>query len=239
MKCSTGHYVPVTHKCLYEFDMYGYHLGCRDVTHLRNCESFVCPKDYVKCPNAYCIPTTYVCDGKWDCVGGVDEEKCENYTCPGQYKCFNKTSCVPLHKLCDGIKNCQEGDDELLCEQRFPTYVSIRFRPEQGFQPMCRARNSSQESKSVELRVVTSFFFINNIFLWGLRLVVVSEVVYFSHWPMQRCFGLEQRFPTYGRGSSWRSIRGFGTLVKSQVGGASRIVTSFIYKQYPLLRLVV
>ncbi|XP_055924933.1 uncharacterized protein LOC129956919 isoform X2 [Argiope bruennichi] len=116
MKCRTGHYVPVIHKCLYEFDMYGYHQGCRDVHHLRNCESFVCPQDYVKCPSAYCIPTTYVCDGKWDCVAGADEEKCENYTCPGQYKCYNSSSCVPLHKLCDGIKNCHEGDDEILCD---------------------------------------------------------------------------------------------------------------------------
>ncbi|CAL1283053.1 unnamed protein product [Larinioides sclopetarius] len=124
MKCSTGHYVPVAYRCIYEFDKYGYHLGCRDVTHLRNCELFVCPKDYVKCPNAYCIPTTYICDGKWDCVGGADEEKCENYTCPGQYKCFNKTSCVPLHKLCDGIKNCQEGDDELLCDLGCPENCS-------------------------------------------------------------------------------------------------------------------
>ncbi|GBM83580.1 hypothetical protein AVEN_99443-1 [Araneus ventricosus] len=37
MKCQTGHYVPNTYKCRYEFDPYGYHLGCRDVTHLRHC----------------------------------------------------------------------------------------------------------------------------------------------------------------------------------------------------------
>ncbi|GIY23053.1 g-protein coupled receptor GRL101 [Caerostris extrusa] len=62
MKCNTGHYVPITYRCRYEFDPYGYHLGCRDVTHLRHCESFVCPEDYVKCPESYCIPTIYVCD---------------------------------------------------------------------------------------------------------------------------------------------------------------------------------
>ncbi|GIY78727.1 g-protein coupled receptor GRL101 [Caerostris darwini] len=116
MKCNTGHYVPITYRCRYEFDPYGYHLGCRDVTHLRHCESFVCPEDYVKCPESYCIPTIYVCDGKWDCIGGGDEEECDRYSCPGQYKCYNKSSCLPLNKLCDEIRNCPHGDDELLCD---------------------------------------------------------------------------------------------------------------------------
>ncbi|KAF8781481.1 G-protein coupled receptor GRL101 like protein [Argiope bruennichi] len=120
MKCQTGHYVSNTYKCRYEFDPYGYHLGCRDVTHLRHCENFVCPKDYVKCPESYCIPTIYVCDGKWDCIGGGDEEECDRYSCPGQYKCYNKSSCLPLNKLCDGIRNCPHGDDELLCDLTCP-----------------------------------------------------------------------------------------------------------------------
>ncbi|GBM83582.1 G-protein coupled receptor GRL101 [Araneus ventricosus] len=79
-------------------------------------ENFVCPKDYVKCPESYCLPTIYVCDGKWDCIGGGDEEECDRYSCPGQYKCYNKSSCLPLNKLCDGIRNCPHGDDELLCD---------------------------------------------------------------------------------------------------------------------------
>ncbi|KFM82218.1 G-protein coupled receptor GRL101, partial [Stegodyphus mimosarum] len=116
MRCFTGHYVPISFKCLYEFDQYGYHLGCRDVTHLRHCEDFVCPKDYVKCPESYCIPTSYVCNGKWDCIGGKDEEECDSYNCPGQYKCYNRSSCLPLEKLCDGVRNCPHGDDELLCD---------------------------------------------------------------------------------------------------------------------------
>ncbi|GFQ99730.1 g-protein coupled receptor GRL101 [Trichonephila clavata] len=109
MKCNTGHYVSNIYKCRYEFDPYGNQLGCRDVTHLRQCENFVCPKDYVKCPESYCIPTIYVCDGKWDCIGGGDEEECDAYSCPGQYKCYNKSSCLPLNKLCDGIRNCPHG----------------------------------------------------------------------------------------------------------------------------------
>ncbi|GFV64567.1 g-protein coupled receptor GRL101 [Trichonephila clavipes] len=122
MKCNTGHYVSNIYKCRYEFDPYGNQLGCRDVTHLRQCENFVCPEDYVKCPESYCIPTIYVCDGKWDCIGGGDEEECDAYSCPGQYKCYNKSSCLPLNKLCDGIRNCPHGDDELLCDLSCPEH---------------------------------------------------------------------------------------------------------------------
>ncbi|GFT32063.1 g-protein coupled receptor GRL101 [Nephila pilipes] len=85
-------------------------------------ENFVCPKDYVKCPESYCIPTIYVCDGKWDCIGGGDEEECDAYSCPGQYKCYNKSSCLPFNKLCDGIRNCPHGDDELLCDLSCPEH---------------------------------------------------------------------------------------------------------------------
>ncbi|KAG1705818.1 G-protein coupled receptor GRL101 [Nymphon striatum] len=113
--CQNGHIVPVNVKCLFSFDKYGYQTGCRDVTHLRYCENFTCPSIYMKCPNSYCIPMEYVCDGKVDCPGGSDEQMCYNFTCPGFYKCRNDTNCISTNQLCDGIRQCSQGDDELLC----------------------------------------------------------------------------------------------------------------------------
>ncbi|CAG2104371.1 unnamed protein product [Medioppia subpectinata] len=98
----------------------GYQIGCRDVSHLRDCESYQCPADYVKCTDSYCIPPRYICNGKWDCVGGSDEVGCARYMCPGQYKCANESSCVLLHQLCDGIRHCPLGDDEWFCELTCP-----------------------------------------------------------------------------------------------------------------------
>lgn len=120
-KCTSGNMIDTKLKCLYEFDRYGYQIGCRDVSHLIDCADFECPpRDYVKCSNSYCIPWRYVCDGKWDCIMGEDEVNCARYVCPGQYKCANQSSCILLHQLCDGSRQCSMGDDEWFCDLQCP-----------------------------------------------------------------------------------------------------------------------
>lgn len=123
-KCTSGNIIDSTLKCLYEFDRYGYQIGCRDVSHLVDCSDFNCPKDYVKCPGSYCIPWRYICDGKWDCIMGDDEVGCARYVCPGQYKCANQTSCILLAQLCDGQRQCPMGDDEWFCDLQCPSYCN-------------------------------------------------------------------------------------------------------------------
>ncbi|XP_054166072.1 uncharacterized protein LOC128963584 [Oppia nitens] len=119
-KCQSGQIIDDKFRCIYEFDQLGYQIGCRDVSHLRDCETYECPPDYVKCTDSYCIPPRYICNGKWDCVGGSDEVGCARYICPGQYKCANESSCVLLHQLCDGIRHCPLGDDEWFCDLTCP-----------------------------------------------------------------------------------------------------------------------
>lgn len=119
--CASGNTIEGNLRCLYEFDRYGYQIGCRDVSHLIDCEHFECPKrDYVKCSNSYCIPWRYICDGKWDCISGQDEIGCARYVCPGQYKCANQSSCILPHQLCDGHRQCPMGDDEWFCDLSCP-----------------------------------------------------------------------------------------------------------------------
>ncbi|XP_053203674.1 G-protein coupled receptor GRL101-like isoform X2 [Panonychus citri] len=124
LNCASGQRIDPKFKCIYEFDQFGYQVGCRDVTHLRDCEKFNCSKDYVKCPNSYCIPPRYICDGKRDCIGGEDETRCGTFVCPGQYKCINHPSCILLHQLCDGIRHCPGGDDEWFCNLTCPSLCS-------------------------------------------------------------------------------------------------------------------
>lgn len=62
----------------------------------------------------------YVCNGKWDCIGGADEIGCSKYMCPGQYKCANESLCILLHQLCDKTRHCPFGDDEWFCELTCP-----------------------------------------------------------------------------------------------------------------------
>ena len=121
IKCQSGQIIDSSFKCIFDFDQYGYQIGCRDVSHLRGCEDFHCPHpEYVKCPDSYCIPPRFICDGKWDCIGGADEKGCAKYYCPGQYKCANSSSCTLLTHLCDGVRHCQQGDDEWFCDLPCP-----------------------------------------------------------------------------------------------------------------------
>lgn len=121
-RCTSGNMINSSLRCLYEFDRYGYQIGCRDVSHLNDCADFQCKAhDYVKCSNSYCIPWRYICDGKWDCIMGEDEIGCARYVCPGQYKCANQSSCILLHQLCDGQPQCPMGDDEWFCDMHCPS----------------------------------------------------------------------------------------------------------------------
>ena len=140
-QCNSGQFIYSKYVCIFEFDQLGYQIGCRDVSHLRNCSQFECPRDYVKCPNSYCIPHRYICNGKWDCIGGSDEIGCAKYTCPGKYKCANESSCVLLHQLCDGIRHCPLGDDEWFCELTCPKSCTCI-----GLYIDCRYSNFSYDS---------------------------------------------------------------------------------------------
>ena len=143
-QCKSGQKIDYKYKCIYEFDQFGYQIGCRDVSHLRNCEDHFCSDDYVKCSDSYCIPPRYICDGKRDCAGGEDEVKCDEFACPGQYKCINFTSCIFLHQLCDSIRHCPAGDDEWFCDITCPRNCSCK-----GLFIDCRALNLTQLPKNI------------------------------------------------------------------------------------------
>ena len=68
--------------CVYRLNKYHHLVPCRTGGHLQECHYFECNLKY-KCPNSYCIPLGYVCDGKWDCPSGFDEDISHNcYSMP-------------------------------------------------------------------------------------------------------------------------------------------------------------
>ena len=119
IQCLEGHpkCYNISEICSYRLNRYGYLLPCRNGAHLENCKDFECNAKF-KCPNYYCIPYEYVCDGSWDCPTGIDEELCMDQSrCQNMFKCKGSVSiCIHLHNICDATKNCPLGDDELLCE---------------------------------------------------------------------------------------------------------------------------
>ncbi len=89
---------------------------CTNGEHLTNCDHFECNMKF-KCPEGYCIPWAYVCNGKWDCPFGLDEDaSCPKARhCINMFKCKNAGICVHLIDVCDKEADCPLHDDEQLC----------------------------------------------------------------------------------------------------------------------------
>ena len=128
--CNKPHEIPCQDKsskcfqlqdtCLYSINSDGTLSFCRNGGHLDNCVYYECDTMF-KCQSSYCIPWSYICDGKWDCPHGIDETfkyVCtSNETCLAMYKCFKfSRKCLHIQNVCDGHADCPYGDDESSCE---------------------------------------------------------------------------------------------------------------------------
>lgn len=79
----------------------------------------MCARDEFRCVFlAKCIPADKVCDGNWDCTGGMDEDPAfcqlleEKQTCrPTEYQC-RFGGCVSRSTICDSYIDCYDTSDE-------------------------------------------------------------------------------------------------------------------------------
>ena len=90
--CMKGHIkcFNFTDICLYKLNIDKHLIPCRNGGHLDNCKFFECNTMF-KCPDSYCVPWTYICDGKWDCPYGEDEKR--NKVCTGEIVCEGMFKC--------------------------------------------------------------------------------------------------------------------------------------------------
>ncbi len=102
--------------CSFTLSAEGHLLPCRTGTHLQQCNGFECNSMF-KCPNFYCIPWKFVCDGKWDCPEGLDDhDNCgTDRRCEGSFLCRKSRVCVHLNSVCDVTADCPLYDDESFC----------------------------------------------------------------------------------------------------------------------------
>ncbi len=89
-------------------------------SHLLDCHNFTCSTKYYKCPGSYCIPWRFVCNGIWECPGGMEENQCNRTCCPGQYLCLKSVICLSPESICDLVNDCRYGDDEYFCSPHIP-----------------------------------------------------------------------------------------------------------------------
>ncbi len=107
--------------CVFKMNSQNLLVPCRNGEHVLQCAEFECSMMF-KCSNSYCIPWKTVCNGKWDCNTGEDEDfgpVCSfvKEQCSQMYKCkFALKTCIHIGNVCDGNVDCAHGDDEYLCQ---------------------------------------------------------------------------------------------------------------------------
>lgn len=86
--CLSGHIIcyHIFQLCSFTLNFNGHLSPCRSGGHLQSCTHFECNLRF-KCPNSYCIPWHYVCDGKTDCTFFHDESDVCLKTHCGVHKC--------------------------------------------------------------------------------------------------------------------------------------------------------
>ncbi len=118
--CITGHSrcFGADDICVYKLDVLNTLTPCRNGGHLQKCHNFTCNGKF-KCPSSFCVPFAYVCDARWDCPNGNDENgtlQCgAPQKCFAMFQCKDSYICVHLRDICDSQLDCPHGDDELMC----------------------------------------------------------------------------------------------------------------------------
>ena len=126
LKCKCQHQIPcrpghikcynISEICSYRLKKNNHLIHCRTGEHLQSCMNFICDVMF-KCAFSYCISWAYMCDQKWDCPYGDDENECaENCRNRAVFRCkYSRSICLHLGNVCDSKRDCPLGDDELLC----------------------------------------------------------------------------------------------------------------------------
>ncbi len=128
--CRAGHprCFNISDICHYQIDKFSKLQPCPNGAHLQACRGFECNMKF-KCSYSYCVHWLFLCNNRWDCPHGEDENfqsVCGNGTiCESMYKCKDsQRRCIHTGSVCDGIYDCPLQEDEYLCELQ--TFLCIK-----------------------------------------------------------------------------------------------------------------
>ncbi len=133
--------------CVYEIVDVELH-GCRNGGHLKHCKHHSCPSQF-KCPEAYCIPTHLVCNGRQDCPNGEDELNCSRLSCPGFLLCRYDKICVHPYDVSVGHTKCPKSKDDKALVGFIPCPVLCQCL---GHSVLCMQNHTSDDNLKVFLQ---------------------------------------------------------------------------------------
>ncbi|XP_071537001.1 G-protein coupled receptor GRL101-like [Panulirus ornatus] len=100
---------------------YGYQVSDERGCHLSSKENGKCTspdgEKLFPCSDGRCIPATFLCDKKVDCLHGEDEHDCPVLECQeDEWQCASG-QCVPVTSRCDLAFHCHDKSDEMNCSE--------------------------------------------------------------------------------------------------------------------------
>ncbi len=122
--------------------------GCRNGGQLKYCKHHSCPSRF-KCPDAYCIPTYLVCNGRQDCPNGEDEVNCNRLSCPGLLLCRYDKICVHPYDVSGGHVKCRQSKDDKALVGFIPCPLLCQCL---GHSILCSHQNMPKDDMHVLLR---------------------------------------------------------------------------------------
>ncbi|XP_077990597.1 G-protein coupled receptor GRL101-like, partial [Glandiceps talaboti] len=114
-QCQNGQCVPLERRCF--LDEGDIHLGCKDGTHLINCNHAECSEEDLKCRNGHCVSQSLVCNGYLECPVFTDEEGCVHVCSPPNDNC----TCMDIEM------NCEKTGMRALSDYIEPGYVKLKL----------------------------------------------------------------------------------------------------------------
>ena len=192
--CSESHDIPCKYQsndsncfsiqdiCIYRLSKHYQLVPCTSGEHIQQCETFQCNKKF-KCPGYYCIPFTYICDGKWDCPKGYDEYLGVCYTkrlCVNLFHCKNSQIGIHIDDVCDTKIDCPYLDDEQLCALLTVTCPTICLC--HGLAVQCLDTNIIYSMLSSNLPYISVFISLTNVYSLQIVINFISIIYLFlSH----------------------------------------------------------